>query len=383
AMLQSPQSPPPEVLLTPLVNELASVSSPFVLVLDDYHLINALPVHQQLIFLLEHQPPQMNLVIITREDPLLPLSRLRARGQVAEIRQSDLQFTLEETADFLRQVTRTELARADIAALQHRTEGWIAGLQLFALSLRGHDNIHQLIESFTGSDRYILDYLVDEVFKHQSADVQDFLLQTSILDRLTAPLCDAVTDRNNSRDVLRALEHANLFIVPLDQAREWYRYHHLFADLLQHHLRVEDRHDVAQLHRRASQWHADRDFSTEAIRHALAAADWERAAGLMTSVGSSLLNQGEVVTLLNWYRALPEKFIRARPRLCYEYSWPLILAAQLDAAESYLGQAEQALQNDPAFLGQIVTAQAYVARTRGDGRRAVELSQRALSLLPP
>src|SRR3989304_5559340 len=269
AMLQSPQPPPPEVLLTLLVNELASVSSPFVVVLDDYHLINALPIHQQLAFLLEHQPPQMNLIIITREDPPLPLSRLRARGQVAEIRQSDLQFTLEETADFLRQVTPAELARADIAALQRRTEGWIAGLQLFALSLRGHDNIHQLIESFTGSDRYILDYLVDEVFKHQSADVQDFLLQTSILDRLTAPLCDAVTDRNNSRDVLRALEHANLFIVPLDQAREWYRYHHLFAELLQHHLRVEDRHDVAQLHRRASQRHADRDFSTEAIRHAL------------------------------------------------------------------------------------------------------------------
>jgi LuxR family maltose regulon positive regulatory protein len=218
AMLQSPQPLPSEVLLTALINDIAAVASPFALVLDDYHLIGTPVVHQQLAFLLEHQPPQLHVIILTREDPPLPLSRLRARGQVAEIRQADLQFTLDETAEFLRQAARLELDQGDVAALHQRTEGWIAGLQLLALSLRGHDDVGQLIQSFTGSDRYILDYLVDEVFQRQSADVQDFLLKTSILDRLSAPLCDAVADRNNSHTLLLALEYANLFIIPLDPA---------------------------------------------------------------------------------------------------------------------------------------------------------------------
>ena len=382
AMMQSPQPPPPEALLTSLINEIASVSSPFALVLDDYHLIDTPPVHQQLAFLLEHQPPQMHLVLITREDPLLPLSRLRARGQIVEIRQADLQFTTEETADFMRRVAQTELAPDDLAALQQRTEGWIAGLQLLALSLRGHADVKQWVESFTGSNRYVLDYLMDEVFQRQPADVQDFLLKTSILDRLTAPLCDAVVDRGNSRDMLCALEQANLFIIPLDQTREWYRYHHLFVDLLHHRLHVESGHTVNQLHRRASQWYAANGFRADAIRHALAASDWERAADLLLRIGSDMLKRGEVVTLLNWYRALPEDFVHARPRLCYEYSWPLILAAQLDPAEFCLQQAEQAAQNDPVFLGEIAAAQAYIARVRGNGRRVVELSQRALALLP-
>jgi len=381
-MLHSLKSPPPEALLTALINDMASVSSPSILVLDDYHLISALPVHQQLAFLLEHQPPQMHLVIITREDPPLPLARLRARGQVVEIRQADLQFTAEETADFLRRVAQTELAPDDIAALQQRTEGWVAGLQLLALSLRGHDDIKQMVESFTGSHRYILDYLMDEVFQRQPADVQDFLLKTSILGRFTAPLCDALAERDNSREVILALGRANLFVVPLDQSREWYRYHHLFADLLHYRLLVESRYDVTQLHKRASQWHADNGLCADAIHHALAASDWERAADLIVSAGSDMLKRGEVVTLLGWYKSLPEDFVRAHPRLCFEYSWPLILAGQIDAAASCLARAEQSAQGDPGFLGQIAAAQAYIARVSGDGRRAVELSQKALALLP-
>ena len=361
---------------------MASVSSPSILVLDDYHLISALPVHQQLVFLLEHQPPQMHLVIITREDPPLPLARLRARGQVVEIRQADLQFTTEETADFLRRVAQTELAPDDIAALQQRTEGWVAGLQLLALSLRGHDDIKRMVESFTGSHRYILDYLMDEVFQRQSADVQDFLLKTSILGRFTAPLCDAVAERDDSREVILALGRANLFVVPLDQSREWYRYHHLFADLLHHRLLVESRYDVTQLHKRASQWHAENGFPADAIHHALAASDWERAADLIVSASSDMLKRGEVVTLLGWYKSLPEDFVRAHPRLCFEYSWPLILAGQIDAAAFFLARAEQSAQGDPGFLGQIAAAQAYIARVSGEGRRAVELSQKALALLP-
>ncbi len=383
AMLHSPQPPPAESLLTALINEIAAAPRSFVLVLDDYHLIDALPIHQQLTFLVEHQPVQMRLVIAAREDPPLPLSRLRAHGQTVEIRQSDLQFTVEETADFMRRAAQAELTPNEVAALQQRTEGWIAGLQLLALSVRGHEDARQLVESFTGSNRYVLDYLMDEVFQRQPADVQDFLLKTSILDRLGAALCDAVVDQDNNRDMLFALEQANLFIIPLDQAREWYRYHHLFADLLQHRLRVEMPHAEPQLHQRASRWYADHGFRADAIHHALAAADWEQAAELISRAFDDLLKRGETVTLLNWYGALPEDFVRARVSLCLEYSWPLIFAAQLDEAESYLCQAEHLAQDDPALLGQILTAQAYVARTRGDDRRAFDLSQRALSLLPP
>ena len=273
------------------------------------------------------------MIILTREDPPLPLSRLRARGQVTEIRQADLQFTLDETADFLRQAARLELDQGDVAALHQRTEGWIAGLQLLALSLRGHADARQLIQSFTGSDRYILDYLVDEVFQRQPPDVQDFLLKTSILDRFSAPLCDAVADRGDSHTLLSSLEHANLFIIPLDPAREWYRYHHLFADLLGHRLRIEAPHAEPQLHRRASQWYADHGFRDDAIHHALAAADWERAAELISIASNDLLKRGETVTLLNWYGALPPDFVQARSSLCLEYSWSLIFAAQLDEAE--------------------------------------------------
>jgi LuxR family maltose regulon positive regulatory protein len=301
---------------------------------------------------------------------------------VVEIRQADLQFTAEETADFMQRVAQTELAPDDVAALQQRTEGWIAGLQLLALSLRGHDDVKRLVESFTGSHRYVLDYLVDEVFQRQPADVQDFLLKTSILDRFTSSLCDAIAERDDSRQVLVALEQANLFIVPLDQLREWYRYHHLFADLLHHRLQVESRYDVAQLHQRASQWYAENGLPADAIQHALAACDWERAADLIVSAGADMLKRGEVVTLLGWYQALPEDFVRARPQICCEYCWPLLLAQQIDAAEFYLEQAEQAAHGAPVFLGKIAAAQAYVARIRGDGRRAAELSQRALSLLP-
>jgi LuxR family maltose regulon positive regulatory protein len=383
AMLQNPQPPPHEVLLTALINDVANVAAPFALVLDDYHVIDSPAVHQQLAFLLDHQPPQLRVIILTREDPPLPLSRLRARDQVAEIRQADLQFTLAETTAFLRQAARLELDRNDVTALQQRTEGWIAGLQLLALSLRGNADVRQLIQSFTGSDRYILDYLVDEVFQRQRPDVQDFLLKTSILDRLSASLCDAVVDRDDSHSLLLSLEHANLFIIPLDPAREWYRYHRLFVDLLQHRLRLETPQAEPQLHQRASRWYADHGFPAEAIQHALAAADWARAAELMSIAYGDLLKRGETMTLLNWYGALPPDFVQSRSRLCIEYSWPLIFAARLDEAESCLRHAERLAQNDPTLLGPILTAQAYVARTRGDGRRTFDLSQRALSLLAP
>ena len=383
AMMQSPQPPPPEALLTALINDIAA-SQPFILVFDDYHLITAPPIHQLLAFLLEHQPPQMHLVIATREDPPLPLSRLRARGQTVEIRQADLRFTPKETADFLRRVTQADLSSADVAALQQRTEGWIAGLQLAALSIRSHDDVSRLVQSFTGSHRYILDYLIDEVFQQQSADVQDFLLRTSILERFTAALCDAVAERDDSRQVLLALEQANLFILPLDESRQWYRYHRLFADLLRHRLDVEGQHDVARLHKQASQWYVDNGLPADAVRHALAGSDWERAADLILTVNTGMLKRGEVVTLRGWFQALPDEVVYARPRLCYEYSWPLILSDQIDAAEPYLARAEQvALENEiTPLLGEIAIAKTHIARARGDSAQVIELSEQALSLLP-
>jgi len=391
AMLQAPQPPLPEPLLTALINDIAATPRPFVLVLDDYHLISTLSIHQQLAFLLAHQPPQMHLVIVSREDPPLPLSRLRARGHTTEIRQDDLRFTEEETADFLRRVMRLDLSPADVAALQRRTEGWIAGLQLAALSLRGHDDVHQLVQSFTGSHRYILDYLIEEAFQRQPAGVQDFLLKTSILDRLTAPLCDAVAKREDSREVLLALEQANLFIVPLDESRQWYRYHRLFADLLRQQLRTVGMQGLAPLlHKRASQWYEAAGFPADAVQHALAGSNWELAATLIHDVSETMLKRGEVTTLFGWLQALPDEVVHTRPGLCLDYSWTLILTGQLDAAESYLGQAEAAAcgepcrttQDDTALLGDIVSAQAYIARARGDDRRTIELSRRALSLLP-
>ncbi len=391
AMLQTPQPPPPEAFLTSLINDIAATPQPFVLVLDDYHLIHTLPIHQQLAFLLEHQPPQMHLGLVSREDPPLPLSRLRARGHTVEIRQDDLRFTEQETADFLRRVMRLGLSSTDIAALQQRTEGWIAGLQLAALSLRGRDDARQFVQSFTGSHRYILDYLIEEVFQQQSTDAQDFLLKTSILGRFTAPLCDAVAERDDSREVLRGLEQANLFIVPLDESRQWYRYHRLFGELLRQQLRTVEMQDLVPfLHKRASRWYEAAGLPADAVYHALAGSDWERAATLILDVGESMLKRGEVVTLLGWFQALPDEEMRTRPELCLSYSWALILTSQLDAAKSYLGQAEGSARGEPcrttqdemALLGNIAAAQAYIARIRGDVRRTIELSQRALSLLP-
>jgi LuxR family maltose regulon positive regulatory protein len=404
AMLQSPQPLPVEAVLTALINEIAVVPHPFVLVLDDYHLIHTLPIHSALAFLLDHLPPNMHLVMASRADPPLPLARLRGRDQLTELREADLRFTTDEAAAFLNQVMGLELSDEDVAALEARTEGWIAGLQMAALSMQGRKDIPGFIAAFTGSHRYILDYLMEEVFRQQPAAVQDFLLKTSILDRFTASLCDAVWKLDagdwkleirdtpptsnfqpltSSQQVLEYLEHSNLFIVPLDESRQWYRYHHLFADLLRHQLQVAGlQHLVPHLHKRASQWYEAAGFPADAVQHALAGSHWERAATLISDVNETMLKRGELITLLGWLQALPDEVVRARPPLCLHCGWALILTGQLDAAESYLAQAEQAAQDDAPFLGWIVAAQAFIARMRGDDRRTIELSPRALSLLP-
>ncbi len=378
AMLQSPQPPPPEVILTALVNDLSAVSRPFILVLDDYHVIHTPPIHGQLNFLLEHQPQQMRLVIITREDPPLPLPRLRARGQLTEIRQADLRFTSDECTDFLQRVMGLNVSSDDIAALERRTEGWVAGLQLAALSMRGHEDVSGFVQAFTGSSRFILDYLMEEVFERQIPDVKDFLLKTSILERLSTSLCNAVTGKINSQHLLEVLERANLFILPLDQSRQWYRYHRLFAELLRQHLQVTEGISANELHRSASQWFANEGLFPEAIHHALAGGDWDHAAELIGNQVTLMLRRGELVTLLGWFKSLPEDVTRARPHLCGNYGWALMLTGQLDGAAVYLDCAERALQGNDDELGQIMVAQAYLARVRGDYPRAIAVSKQAL-----
>jgi len=381
AMLQSPQPPPDELMLTSLVNEISAVPQPFTLVLDDYHVIHTPPIHKQLAFLLEHQPETLHLVITTREDPLLPISRLRARGQVLEIRQDDLRFSEIETAEFLKSVMGLDLLPDEIAALERRTEGWIAGLQLAALSMRGRSDLSGFIQAFTGSSRFILDYLIEEVFEGQSPDVKDFLLKTSILERLSASLCDAVTEKNVSQETLEMLEQANLFIVPLDQSRELYRYHRLFADLLRHRLRTSSI-PADSLHYRASQWYEQHDFPADAIQHALDAQDWNRAGDLILSNNSEFLKRGEVLTVIRWFQMLPEDVLQTNPRLCFDYCWPLLLAGQFDVARPLLERVEQMTGEIPEILGEVYAAQAYLARGQGDHALMVEKSQQALTLLP-
>ena len=344
--LQSPQPPPTESILTALLNEVTTIPDDLVLVLDDYHVIDARAVDDALDFLLEHLPPRMHLVIATREDPNLPLARLRARGQLTELRAADLRFTPSEAAEFLDQVMGLNLSAEEIAALETRTEGWIAGLQLAALSMRGREDVPGFIKTFTGSHHFVLDYLVEEVLQQQPESVQTFLLRTSILDRLCGPLCDAVLlDLSASgQETLEYLEHANLFLVPLDNERRWYRYHHLFAELLRQRLHQsaasstgDERESVAELHIRASVWCEDNGLEVEAFQHAAAADDVERAARLVEGGGMPLHFRGAVAPVLSWLESLPTTELDAMPSLWVMYASAMLFVSQTTRRETSSG----------------------------------------------
>jgi LuxR family transcriptional regulator, maltose regulon positive regulatory protein len=340
-VLQSSQPPSPEAMLTTLLNDITTIADHFVLVLDDYHVIDAQPVDQALAYLVEHLPLQMHLVIATREDPNLPLARLRARGQLTELRVADLRFTRSEAAEFLNQVMGLNLSADYIAALEDRTEGWIAGLQLAALSMQGEQDIPGFIQAFAGDHRYIVDYLVEEVLERQPASVRNFLLQTSILDRLSGPLCDAVTGQQDSNARLLALERGNFFVVPLDDKRQRYRYHHLFAEVLSAHLRAEQPDQVSPLHRRASAWYEQHGSAADAIRHALAAEDFARAAGLVELAVPAMRRSRQEATLLGWLKALPDEVLRSRPVLSAAYAQTLLVSGELEGVEARLSDAER------------------------------------------
>ena len=390
AVLQSPQSPPTESILTALLNEIAAIPEAFVIVLDDYHVIDAKPVEDALAFLLEHLPPCMHLIIATREDPRLPLARLRARGQMAELRAADLRFTPAETTEFLNRMMGLGLAAEDIAALETRTEGWIAGLQLAAISMRGHDDASGFIRSFTGSHGFVLDYLVEEVLERQPESVQAFLLRTSILERLCGPLCDAVLPGSSAsgQATLEYLERANLFIVSLDNERRWYRYHHLFAELLRQRLQRKAA-STAELHGLASRWYEDNGLELDAFHHAAAANDIERAERLIEGKGMPLYFRGAMAPVIRWLESLPTAVLDARPSLWVTYASSLMMSGKPSGVETKLKAAETALQKaEPDgrirnLVGHIAAVRALVAASRYEAETMIAQSRRALDFLDP
>ncbi|MBW4438387.1 MAG: hypothetical protein KME04_14705 [Pleurocapsa minor GSE-CHR-MK-17-07R] len=343
-LLHAPQLPPTESLLTALLNDIAIVSGRFMLVLDDYHLTDARPIDEALAFLVEHLPPHLHVIMTTREDPDIPLARLRARAQLTEIRAKDLRFTSTEAAEFLNQVMGLNLPAEALSALEDRTEGWIAGLQLAALSLEGHQDTQGFIRAFAGDHRYIVDYLVAEVLERQPRPVRQFLLQTAVLDRFNASLCDAVTGQRDGIAQLEALERGNFFIVPLDDKRHWYRYHRLFADVLSAHLKAEQADQVAVLHQRASAWYEQHDLPADAIRHALMGEDFQRAATLIERAVPATRRSRQESALLGWLRALPDDILHFRPALNVQYAGTLLISGVMDGVEARLSDAERWLE---------------------------------------
>ncbi len=404
AILQSPQPSPTEAILTTLLNDITTIPDSFVLVLDDYHVIDSQPVDQALVFLVEHLPPQMHLVIATREDPHLPLARLRARGQLTELRAADLRFSPAEAANFLNQVMGLNLSEKEIVALETRTEGWIAGLQLAALSMRGQQDVPGFIQAFAGDHRYIVDYLVAEVLQRQPEPVRSFLLQTAILDRLNGSLCDAVTTLEGGSARLEALQRGNFFVIPLDDKRNWYRYHHLFAEVLHIHLMAEQPDQVSTLHRRASEWYEHNGSAADAIRHALAAEDFARAADLIELVMPTMNRSRQFATLLGWLKALPDGLVRVRPVLSTWYASVSMSSGELGGVEPRLRDAERWLDTTadrharpetPAagmvvvdeaefhrLPGMIALIRAGQALARGDMPETVKNARRVLDLAP-
>lgn len=402
AMLHSPK-PSIESIVALIINDFVSVRTNAILVMDDYHVIEAGPIHDAVSFLIERMPPNIHLVIATRRDPDFPLGRLRSRNEITEIRAPDLRFTYAEAESFLNRAMKLGLSSEQISMLEARTEGWIAGLQLAAISLNSHTDVSGFIESFSGSHRYVLDYLIEEVLSAQPAGIQRFLLQTSILDRLCGPLCDAVMKGGglDAQPTLEYLERANLFLVPLDDERRWYRYHHLFADLLRQRLgsdpnrggmsdqEGEALQDASELHLRASAWFEDNGFELEAFRHAAAAGDNERAAKLMEGGGMPLLFRGAVTEALQWLDSLPMRIVQETPSLSVLHASALLMIGHISVVEHKLQAAETALLGMPQdektrdLTGHIASIRATVAVSQHQADAIIEQSLRALDHLHP
>ena len=401
-ILQSQQPPDTTDILTLLINELAESDQQFVFVLDDYHLIEEKPIDDAVGFLLDNLPPQLHLVIATRQDPSLSLGRLRARNELNELRAADLRFSSTEAADFLNRVMDLNLSSQDIADLETRTEGWIAGLQLAALSMQGRTDHQSFIKSFTGGHRLVLDFLIEEVLDRQTEKIHNFLLRTSILNRLSGSLCDAVSGYEDSQQTLEYLDQANLFIIPLDEERRWYRYHHLFADLLRQKLHQKFEGEIDDLHRQASHWFEQEKDIDNAIEHSLKAADFERAANMLEGIINSYWGKGEHRNLQHWLKSLPDDVLFARPDISIHFARYLCNMGQFDDAEKALAIIEQVVNKDhneavgdegqkqgnkklaekSKLLGRIAATKGVLASFQGDVGGMVQFSSEALDLLP-
>ncbi len=385
-------SPAPGGWLEALIAEIAAYPNSFLLALDDYHLITNPAIQEMLTFLLTHQSPNLHLILISRADPPWALGRLRARREMNEIRTADLRFTTQEAAEFLNTCMGLNLTEQEIASLDQRTEGWIAGLQLAALSLQGQAHPQEIISSLAGTHRFIADYLIEEVLEKQTPEIQEFLLKTSILSQMNAALCDELTGRGDSQTTLMKLEQANLFLQSLDNERYWYRYHHLFADLLRIKLGQAHSTQIAVLHRHASQWFEKNKMIAEAIRHALAANDFMQAMSLVKGTAFSMLDSGELATLIGWLDSIPQDLINTQPWMSIFYAWALAYTDQLNRAEEYLLKAESALPDfsepdNPQYkreyiLGYIAAIRVLISKNRGEMSLAVGLANEALKYLP-
>jgi len=391
-LLQSLEPPQTEDFLTALINQIHDLNAtgePCVLVLDDYHVISEKSIHEALVFLIDHLPSQLRLIIITRADPPMPLARMRGRGHLAETRQADLCFTSEEALEYLNQIMGLSITQQDVDTLNRHTEGWIVGLQMAAISMSELADSSNFIQEFTGSNRYILDYLVEEVLERQPPSVQTFLQETAVLQRMCAPLCDVMlewdedlSESRNAQDVLEYLERANLFVVPLDDHREWYRYHHLFAELLIQRLEYQRPQEIVRMHCLASEWFEQQHMFVEAIHHALAAGEYDRAAGLIESQAENFLMRSEFSTVLAWCRQLPEDTRNRRPLLRTYFALSILLAGRsLDEVDQSFGDAVSDETVDRLEVG-MVLYQAIQKIFHGDVQRSVELTMHALESLP-
>lgn len=394
ALLRLPQSPPVESILVALINSLTTLSRTLVLILDDYHVITNISIHDEFTFFLGHLPPHVRVMLASREDPVLPLHRLRAQQQLTELRAHDLRFTLEEVTTFFHQTMHLDLTSEDIAMLESKTEGWIVGLQLAALSLKEQKHSGEFIALFTGNHRFILDYLAKEVFSRQPEEVQEFLLHTSILDRLSAPLCNALTGRCDGQVMLERLEQANLFLIPLDYERAWYRYHALFAEFLRERLNHTYPVQAPTLHERASAWCEGKGLISGAIMHALSAGHFTRAADLIESSASAMWSWSETNILTPFLEALPPEIVRSRPQLCIYRAWVLYLTSYLSEAERWLQNAERQLDmlehekgagisplQANHLPGEVWAIRSLMAAARYDLARTLDYFQRTSQLL--
>ncbi len=381
-MLQTHKPQSPAVLATLLVNQLSELTGRVFLILDDFHLLTAQPIQDFMSFLVDHQPSQMCLVLLTRTDPPLPLARLRARGQLLELRQSALCFSLDEAGEFTNRSMELGLTPDQVAFLAKQTEGWISGLQLAAISLRQEQERSDFFEAFSGEHAFIADYLAEEVLGRLPETVRTFLLQTSILERLTAPLCEAVTGQHGAREMLHLLLDSNMFILPLDERHAWYRYHRLFADLLRKRLQEVQGVEVPDLHRRASRWFIAHDMRDLAIEHAIAGEDYEEAARLLEQVAENMLMYGQAVTLLRWLDVLPQEILLSRPALLLLKAFALFLCGQSPAQAGALIQELSESGAGADYQGELLTIQAMLAILRGQPGETIRLSAEAMRQLP-